>query len=119
MNDCCKKLLDAAFREPTVEEANAAAPSIDDKGTDEGTYQSYARRLLASRRARIEKPKTAEERVTVEEVHTTPLNYSSNCAFTVMLDGKPSGPLHSNRDYAEIYAEGLRARLIKNGEANG
>jgi hypothetical protein len=68
--------------------------------------------LLAYRPSRLLR-KEPEERVTVEEVHTTPLNYSPNCAFTVMLDKKPAGPLHSTREYAEIYADGLRFRLQK------
>ena len=73
-------------------------------------------KLLASRRSRLLR-KEPEERITVEEVHTTPLNYSSDCAFTVTFDGKPSGPLHSCRKYAEIYADGLRFRLAKEKEA--
>ncbi len=56
-------------------------------------------------------PKPSLERVTVEEVHTTPLNFSANCAFTVMLDGKSDGPLFSKREWAECYAAGLRAEL--------
>jgi hypothetical protein len=55
--------------------------------------------------------KTPEERVTVEEVHTTSLNYSADCAFTVMVDGKPTGPLYSKREYTETYRLGLIQQL--------
>ncbi len=67
--------------------------------------------LLAERCSRYLKPKSAEERVTVEEVHTTPLNYSPDCAFTVMADGKPAGPLHSTRAYAETFRLGVIQQL--------
>ena len=78
---------------------------------NEGSIAS-ADREVAKLRARIEaKPKTPEERVTVEEVHTTPVNYSVNCAFTAMKDGKSAGPLHSKREYAETYRLGLIAQL--------
>jgi len=106
-----KVCLDAALGPVTDQEATWAGTARQQYG-----MMATLTQFIDIRRSRLLR-KEPEERITVEEVHTTPLNYSSDCAFTVTFDGKPSGPLHSCRKYAEIYADGLRFRLAKEKEA--
>jgi hypothetical protein len=117
MTAAARVCLEAALGDVTKEEIEGFRSSYFANGSN---WQENTARILRSftalRCSRL-LHKQPEERVTVEEVHTTPLNYTPNCAFTVTLNGKPAGPLHSCREYAEIYADGLRFRLAKEKEA--
>jgi hypothetical protein len=96
--------------EPTLEEVGSTS-SDHEKGYLNSFHFDRIKQLFVSRRLRFTKIKSLEERVTVEEVHTTSLNYSADCAFTVMTDGKPTGPLYSTREYAETYRLGIIQQL--------
>jgi hypothetical protein len=95
-------LLDAVCGPVTVDEliaANCATPPTSG-------MTPVINHIIAARRARIEQPKPPSERVTVQD---------RGHAWDVYLDGREHAVFGAasgySRENAEIYADGLRARL--------